>query len=138
MKAFVPTSMAGTCQGRARSLPPASKVLAQWLTGSNAKHVAVSPAGLVSDPNLVGARQVHAAIGALCSRIAADVTHPRDPAWIDQWLAADRIARDVLDNALAMEGNLSEPGIARAVTARVPEGGHLVVASSMPVRSSAR
>jgi 2-succinyl-5-enolpyruvyl-6-hydroxy-3-cyclohexene-1-carboxylate synthase len=115
-------------------MPPASKVLAQWLAGSNAKHVAVSPAGLVCDPNLVGARQVHASIGALCSRLAADVTHPRDPAWIDQWLAADRIARDVLDNALAMEGNLSEPGIARVVTARVPEGGHLVVASSMPVR----
>jgi 2-succinyl-5-enolpyruvyl-6-hydroxy-3-cyclohexene-1-carboxylate synthase len=115
-------------------MPPASKVLAQWLAGSNAKHVAVSPVGLVSDPNLVGARQVHAPIGALCSRLAADATHPRDRAWIDQWLAADRIAREVLDNTLALEGNLSEPGIARAVTARLPDGGHLVVASSMPAR----
>ena len=115
-------------------MPPASKVLAQWLAGSKAKHVAVSPVGLVSDPNLVGSQQVHASIGALCSRLAADVTHPRDPAWIDQWLAADTIARDVLDNALAIEGKLSEPGIARAVTAGIPAGGHLVVASSMPVR----
>jgi 2-succinyl-5-enolpyruvyl-6-hydroxy-3-cyclohexene-1-carboxylate synthase len=115
-------------------MPPASKVLAQWLAGSSAKHVAVSPVGLVSDPNLVGARQVHASVGALCSRLAADVTRVRDPAWIEEWLAADRIARDVLDNALASEGNLSEPGIARAITAGISAGSHLVVASSMPVR----
>jgi len=115
-------------------MPPASKVLAQWLAGSSANHVAVSPVGLISDPNLVGARQIHASIGALCSRLAADVTHTHDPDWIQQWLAADRIARDVLDNALDGEGNLSEPGIARAVTASIPVGGHLVVASSMPVR----
>jgi 2-succinyl-5-enolpyruvyl-6-hydroxy-3-cyclohexene-1-carboxylate synthase len=115
-------------------MPPASKVLAQWLAASSAKHVAVSPVGLVSDPNLVGARQVHTSIGALCSRLAADVTHPRDPAWVEQWLAADRTARDVLNNALASEADLSEPGIARAVTAGIRAGGHLVVASSMPVR----
>ncbi|MDP9464291.1 MAG: 2-succinyl-5-enolpyruvyl-6-hydroxy-3-cyclohexene-1-carboxylic-acid synthase, partial [Actinomycetota bacterium] len=39
-------------------MPPASKVLAQWLAGSSARHVAVSAVGLVSDPNLVGALQV--------------------------------------------------------------------------------
>jgi 2-succinyl-5-enolpyruvyl-6-hydroxy-3-cyclohexene-1-carboxylate synthase len=115
-------------------MPPASKVLAQWLAGSAAEHVSVSPVGLVSDPNLVGSQQVHASIGALCSRLAADLAPPRDPAWIDQWLAADRIAREVLDNALASEHTLSEPGTARAVTAGIPAGGHLVVASSMPVR----
>ena len=115
-------------------MPPASKVLAQWLAGSEATHVAVSPVGLVSDPNLVGSRQVHASIGALCSRLAAEATHPCEPAWIDEWLAADRTAREVIDNALASEGHLSEPGVARAVTGGIPTGGHLVVASSMPVR----
>ena len=115
-------------------MPPASKVLAQWLAGSNATHVAVSSVGLVSDPNLVGSRQVHASIGALCARLAVETTHPREPAWIEAWLAADRTARAVIDNALATEGHLSEPGVARAVTAGIPTGGHLVVASSMPVR----
>ena len=38
-------------------MPPASKVLAQWLAASGASHVAVSPAGLVSDPNLLDAQQ---------------------------------------------------------------------------------
>ena len=115
-------------------MPPASKVLAQWLAGSTAKHVAVSPVGLVSDPNLVGSQQVHASIGALCSSLALAATHSRDSAWIEQWLAADGVARKVLDDALTCEHNLSEPGIARAVTAGIPAGGHLVVASSMPVR----
>ena len=115
-------------------MPPASKVFAQWLAASEAKHVAVSPVGLVSDPNLVGSQQVHASIGALCSSLAAEVTQPRDPGWVDQWIGADRVARQVLDNALASERTLSEPGVARAVTTGIPAGGHLVVASSMPIR----
>ena len=116
-------------------MPPASKVLSQWLKAdSGAKHVAVSPIGLVSDPNLVGARQVHAPVGALCTRLAARATSRRVAAWRDEWIAADRVAREVLDAALKAEPCLSEPGTARAVTAHVPPGGHLVVASSMPIR----
>ena len=118
-------------------MPPASKVLAQWLAASGASHVAVSPAGLVSDPNLLGARQVHAPIGVLCSQLAAKVTvghHRRDAPWLADWLRADRVARVVLDTMLGEESKLSEPGTARAITAGVPAGGHLVVASSMPVR----
>jgi 2-succinyl-5-enolpyruvyl-6-hydroxy-3-cyclohexene-1-carboxylate synthase len=115
-------------------MPPASKVLSQWLAGSAAAHVAVSSAGLISDPNLVGARQVHAAIGALCSQLAAKVTKRAEPAWLEEWIAADHSARAALDSALAGETALSEPGTARAVTAAMPAGGHLVVASSMPVR----
>ena len=115
-------------------LPPASKVLSQWLAGSAATHVAVSPVGLISDPNLVGAKQVHAPVGELCRRLLAGASGDRDAAWLDQWVAADHIARDVLATSLGAEQGLSEPGTARAVTAGVPPGGHLVVASSMPVR----
>ena len=115
-------------------MPPASKVLAQWLAGSGARHVAVSPAGLVSDPNLVGAEQVHAPIGELCVALAAKVAVEPDPAWVDDWLDADRVARAALD---ACSRCLTTPvgtRHARAVSAGVPAGGHLVVASSMPVR----
>ncbi|HEX2784563.1 MAG TPA: 2-succinyl-5-enolpyruvyl-6-hydroxy-3-cyclohexene-1-carboxylic-acid synthase, partial [Ilumatobacteraceae bacterium] len=115
-------------------MPPASKVLSQWLAESSATHVAVSPVGLISDPNLVGARQVHAPIGELCTRLAAHATARPVAAWRDGWVAADRTARDVLYAALRAERCLSEPGTALAVTAHVPPGGHLVVASSMPVR----
>ena len=115
-------------------MPPASKVLAQWLAASGATHVAVSSTGLVSDPNLLGARQVHAPIGPLCSQLAAAMTGDQDRTWIEGWLHSDRVARAALDAALGTEQNLSEPGAARAITASVPTGGHLVVASSMPVR----
>ena len=116
-------------------MPPASKVLAQWLAASGASHVAVSPAGLVSDPNLLGAQQFHSPVGVLCAQLAARVAHHhRDAPWLSDWLHADRIARSVLDAALDAEPKLSEPGTARAITAGVPAGGHLVVASSMPVR----
>ncbi len=115
-------------------MPPASKVLAQWLAGSGARHVAVSPAGLVSDPNLVGARQVHAPIGELCSALVDKISARPDSVWVNDWLDADGVARAALDGALDASPRLSEPGTARAVTAVVPTGGHLVVASSMPVR----
>lgn len=115
-------------------MPPASKVLAQWLAASGVVHVAVSPAGLVSDPNLVGARQVHAPIGELCAALEAKVSLGRDDAWAAQWLTADHAARAAIDAVLDGEKAMSEPGVARAVTAAVPSGGHLVVASSMPVR----
>ncbi len=115
-------------------LPPASKVLSQWLAASSATHVAVSPAGLISDPNLVGAKQLHAPIGELCRRLVAEGSGRLEPAWLDQWMNADRVARDVLDAALGAEQSLTEPGTARAVTAVMPAGGHLIVASSMPVR----
>lgn len=115
-------------------MPPASKVLAQWLAGSQARHVAVSPAGLVSDPNLVGAWQVHAPVGELCRQLVAGLDGGRSRAWLDSWLGAERAARSTLADALADEPVLSEAGVARAVTSSVPPGGHLVVASSMPVR----
>ena len=116
-------------------MPPASKVLAQWLAASGASHVAVSPAGLVSDPNLLDAQQYQSPIGVLCAQLAAKVSHHhRDVRWLSDWLHADRVARSVLDAALDSERKLSEPGTARGITAGVPAGGHLVVASSMPVR----
>jgi 2-succinyl-5-enolpyruvyl-6-hydroxy-3-cyclohexene-1-carboxylate synthase len=114
-------------------MPPASKVLAQWLAASGAVPVAVSAVGLVSDPNLLGARQLHAPIGVLCAQLAAKASND-DRDWIGGWLDADHTARATLDDALKTEEVLSEPGTARAITASIPAGGHLVVASSMPVR----
>lgn len=115
-------------------MPPASKVLAQWMAASGAAQIAVSPAGLVSDPNLIGARQVHAPIGELCAAIEAKVAVQPDPSWAAEWLAADHAAGAAIDAVLDREIVLSEPGTARAVTAALPSGGQLVVASSMPVR----
>ncbi|MEY2583247.1 MAG: 2-succinyl-5-enolpyruvyl-6-hydroxy-3-cyclohexene-carboxylate synthase, partial [Ilumatobacteraceae bacterium] len=115
-------------------MPPASKVLAQWLASSGASHVAVSPVGLVSDPNLVGARQVHAPVGALCVQLATMLPNRRSSEWSAEWLEADRLAQAALSAQLDEEKTLSEPGVASAVSRAIRSGGHLVVASSMPVR----
>jgi 2-succinyl-5-enolpyruvyl-6-hydroxy-3-cyclohexene-1-carboxylate synthase len=115
-------------------MPPSSKVLAQWLAESSAVHVAVSSVGLISDPNLLGARQVHAPIGDLCTDLVARSSRRQQRTWMAAWLSADSAAQAALDAALFAESELSEPLAARALTASVPSGGHLVVASSMPVR----
>ncbi|WP_370327314.1 2-succinyl-5-enolpyruvyl-6-hydroxy-3-cyclohexene-1-carboxylic-acid synthase [Euzebya sp.] len=57
-----------------------------------------------------------------------------DGAVLSAWRDADRRAAAVLDDELDRHAGMSELGTARDVAAAVPAGGHLVVASSLPVR----
>jgi 2-succinyl-5-enolpyruvyl-6-hydroxy-3-cyclohexene-1-carboxylate synthase len=61
---------------------------------------------------------------------------PAEPAttWLRSWQAADAAARAVADKALAADGQLSEPLLARDVAAALPAGALLWVASSLPAR----
>lgn len=54
--------------------------------------------------------------------------------WRRAWLDAERVARRALDDAIDAIPGMSEPRIARDV-ATAAQGSHLVVGSSMPVRS---
>jgi len=54
--------------------------------------------------------------------------------WRDAWSRADRVARDTLDVVLDGSDEPFEPRIARDVAAAIPDGGTLVVGSSMPIR----
>jgi 2-succinyl-5-enolpyruvyl-6-hydroxy-3-cyclohexene-1-carboxylate synthase len=65
------------------------------------------------------------------------LTGRRDPAWLARWQALDRVARGALDDMLDM-GGLTEPRVARDVAARIPDGGLLFVAASMPIRDLER
>lgn len=60
----------------------------------------------------------------------------RDPGWICQWMDAERAAQGVFDRELAAGAplGLSEPGVARALVAGLPEDATLLASSSMPVR----
>lgn len=53
---------------------------------------------------------------------------------VDGWREAEVTARAVIDKMLDAEDALSEPRVARDIAAAVPDGGTLVVASSMPLR----
>jgi 2-succinyl-5-enolpyruvyl-6-hydroxy-3-cyclohexene-1-carboxylate synthase len=54
--------------------------------------------------------------------------------WLGRWRAAERVARDVIDSLLDADDVPFDARVARDVAATVPQGGSLLVASSMPVR----
>jgi 2-succinyl-5-enolpyruvyl-6-hydroxy-3-cyclohexene-1-carboxylate synthase len=104
--------------------PPASKVVNEWLAASGAvEHVI---AGGWSDP--AGTAATHAPFGTV------PVLPLADPAWLGRWQAADGAAARAIATLLARQTVLTEPFVARTTVEALPEGGHLVVASSMPVR----
>lgn len=112
---------------------PASKVLGTWLDGLGNRQVGVQADGLRIDPGGALAEVIAAEPGALCRRLAALVTTGPD-SWAATWSAAERAAAVAIGAALDGDGAPSEPAVARTVAASVPDGGTLVVSSSMPVR----
>ena len=108
---------------------PTSKPLRQWLAGLDARQVAFEPEGVWHDPDGVLDAVLAGDPRATLSEFAAP---PAARAWLDGWLAADAAAAAAIDEVLGDE--LSEPRVARALTASLDAGACLVVASSMPVR----
>jgi 2-succinyl-5-enolpyruvyl-6-hydroxy-3-cyclohexene-1-carboxylate synthase len=76
------------------------------------------------------------------SRTASDVVPAvrltgapgRASAWLESWLRADAAARRVADEILDAEPGLTEPRLARDLTAALPDGALLWAASSLPIR----
>ena len=62
------------------------------------------------------------------------VDAPDDPAWLEEWRAADRDVSRQLDALLAAEPGLTPYGVAGAVARALPAGGLLVVGASSPIR----
>ncbi len=59
---------------------------------------------------------------------------PDDPAWLEQWHAADREVARRLDALLAAEPDLTPYEVAGAVSRALPAEGLLVVGASSPIR----
>ena len=57
-----------------------------------------------------------------------------DPAWLEEWRAADRSVARQLDALLAAEPELTPHEVAGAVARALPPGGLLVVGASSPIR----
>jgi 2-succinyl-5-enolpyruvyl-6-hydroxy-3-cyclohexene-1-carboxylate synthase len=113
--------------------PPASKVLAQWLTGSAALQVHVIARPVVIDPDHGVRHRVVGSIAAVCSVLAAHLRGASGTPWAARWRRADDAALAVLDEQFA-NGDLTEPAVAHTLLRSLPEGSSVVVASSMPVR----
>ncbi|MEX2660094.1 MAG: 2-succinyl-5-enolpyruvyl-6-hydroxy-3-cyclohexene-1-carboxylic-acid synthase, partial [Acidimicrobiales bacterium] len=116
--------------------PPASKVVGEWLRDSGSAHVVIERDGAWIDPDRVAARLVAGAPGAWAASLAAGLgssARADDGAWLASWATAELAAQRVLDDHLS-GATASDPTVARAVAAALPDGTTLVVSSSMPVR----
>jgi 2-succinyl-5-enolpyruvyl-6-hydroxy-3-cyclohexene-1-carboxylate synthase len=104
--------------------PPASRVVNEWLSRTGAEEWVVSDRW--SDPSATAAHV--AATGATVE------LPPADPAYLAAWRAADDAAEAAISGVLGETAMATEPATARDVVGALPDGAHLVVASSMPVR----
>lgn len=115
---------------------PASKVLGTWLNAVDVDQVGVDTHGRTYDPGRSLGAVVACEPGAWCAAVAAHLGDggAAPPAWTSRWRDAEAAARAVLADRLDTADAPTEPAVARAVAAAVPDGTTLVVSSSMPVR----
>jgi 2-succinyl-5-enolpyruvyl-6-hydroxy-3-cyclohexene-1-carboxylate synthase len=111
---------------------PTSKALTAWPDDS-VRQVLVDPGSGWLDPARTAAVRLTADPSALLAATAARLTGPTGP-WLDQWLEAERRAREAIDGLLDEWAEPFEGRVARDLVGWVPDGGTLVVGSSMPVR----
>jgi 2-succinyl-5-enolpyruvyl-6-hydroxy-3-cyclohexene-1-carboxylate synthase len=96
--------------------------------------VIVDPDRVVGDPARRAAVTIRGSAWALVEELRDRIEDAGETPWSPAWLDADVRARAALDAELDEEERPSEGRIARDVAETVPDGGALVVGSSMPVR----
>ena len=114
--------------------PPASKVLAQWLEASGAEQVQVTSSAAWVDPEGTAGLRVVADPAQVCRVLSARLRAGARTPWAARWRRAEEQAQAAIDDVLAGVDRPTEPGLARALVAAVPDGATLVSSSSMPVR----
>jgi 2-succinyl-5-enolpyruvyl-6-hydroxy-3-cyclohexene-1-carboxylate synthase len=113
---------------------PASKVVNQWIGSLDVEHVYVDATGAVNDPQGAVTRSLSMTASAFCEAVGVGSGGSRNGDWLALWRAADDAAERAMAEVLAEDGIATEPGTARSVVTAIPDGGTLVVSSSMPVR----
>jgi len=116
--------------------PPASRALGEWFDRGGARHVLVDPAGRWLDPARRADFHVTAAPDALLRRWQEDLP-PAEDGWLTRWQRAEATAQRAISTVLGRHPEVTEPGLARELTAHLPDGAALVVSSSMPIRDVA-
>jgi len=104
----------------------ASKVLAAWVAEAP-ELVVWDPHGGWGDPDRTATTFVAGGLADGCGKGAA-------PEWLAAWEGAEAAAQSAIGAFLAGRQELTEPGIARALTGLLAADAILFVASSMPVR----
>jgi len=114
--------------------PPASKVLAQWVSSGSCREIHVDNSSRIRDPNHRLTVRIEAGADQLLAELADRVDAIPVDTWWEKWLTADRTVRSVLEDMDRADGSWTGLSAARAVTRMIPGGSHLVVSSSMPIR----
>ncbi len=114
--------------------PPASKLLAQWLEASSAEQVQVTSSAAWVDPEGTAVLRVVADPAQVCRVLSGRLRAGARTPWAVRWRRAEEHAQAAIDDVLADVDRPTEPGLARALVAAVPDGATLVSSSSMPVR----
>ncbi len=114
--------------------PPASKVLAQWLEASGAEQVQVTSSAAWVDPEGTAGFRVVADAAQVCRILSGRLRAGARTPWAARWRRAEEQAQAAIDDVLGTVDRPTEPGLARALVAAIPDGATLVASSSMPVR----
>jgi 2-succinyl-5-enolpyruvyl-6-hydroxy-3-cyclohexene-1-carboxylate synthase len=114
--------------------PLTSKVATAWLDPS-IEQIVVDPDARWLDPQ----RAARERLTADAEPLFLDLVHAlpnrsRESAWLADWRGAEHAARAAIDALLDGDEIPFDARVARDVYAAVPDGGSLLVASSMPVR----
>jgi 2-succinyl-5-enolpyruvyl-6-hydroxy-3-cyclohexene-1-carboxylate synthase len=112
---------------------PTSKALTGWLDSSVPQVMVDAGAGWL-DPARGARLRLTTDPSALLADVAARLDGPASGRWLGDWLAAERLAREAIDGLLEEWTEPFEGRVARDLVAWMPDGGTLVVGSSMPVR----
>ncbi len=102
--------------------PTLSRPVLQLLTRTDVEVLATAGSGVWRDRPFA------------TTTIEQPTAEPDDPAWLEQWLAADGAVAAELDQLLAAEPDLTPYAVAGAVSAALPPEGLLVVGASSPIR----
>lgn len=111
--------------------PPASKVLAQWLTKCAARVMHVSAYAKVIDPDHSVSMRVVADVSSVVAAVVPNVS-ATEPTWLRSWMNAEQAANDVV--AEWAHSRWSEPSVSRILSTVAASDSQIVVSSSMPVR----
>ena len=106
-------------------MPPASKILANWLADLDVPRIALVPPGRWIDPD-------HRADWVIDGPV--ELALEGEEGWLASWQNAAARAGGALTTAFTTQAEVSEPAVAARVAATRPAGSTLVVSSSMPVR----
>ena len=114
--------------------PLTSKVATAWLD-STVEQIVVDPDSRWLDPHRAARRRLAVDAEPLLARLVDRLPGAnRESAWLAGWRDAELAARRTIDALLDADDVPFDARVARDVYAAVPEGGALLVASSMPVR----